>query len=76
MHAPEQDSPGDPAGVLALEKQRLGLAIEESEDLGVAADIELALLTSKACVRSWVHSEERGEGSLSGEPWTGRFWRR
>lgn len=43
VHAPEQDGPGDPAGVLALEEQRLGLAIEKPEDLGVAADIKLAL---------------------------------
>lgn len=49
-HTSEQDGPGDLAGVLVLEEQRLGLAIEESEDLGVAADIELALLTPEACV--------------------------
>lgn len=39
--ATEQNSPGDPAGVLALEEQRLGLSVEETEDLGVTADEDL-----------------------------------
>lgn len=46
----EEDSPGDPAGVLALEEQALGLAILEAEDLGVTADIQLALNTASAHV--------------------------
>ena len=39
----EQDSPGNSAGVLALEEEGFGLSILESEDLGVTADVELAL---------------------------------
>jgi hypothetical protein len=39
----EEDGPGDAAGVLALEKERLGLAALESEDLAVATDVELTL---------------------------------
>lgn len=39
----EEDSPCDPARVLALEEQRLGLAVLETEDLGIATDVELAL---------------------------------
>lgn len=38
-----EGSPGDPAGVLALEEQALGLAVLESEDLGVTTDVQLAL---------------------------------
>lgn len=49
VHAPEQDSPGDSARVLALEEQRLGLAVEEPEDLGVATDIDLTLLLKSLC---------------------------
>lgn len=41
--ATEQNSPGDTAGVLALGKQRLGLARAETEDLAVATDKDLAL---------------------------------
>jgi hypothetical protein len=39
----EEDRPGNPAGVLALKEQALGLAVLESEDLGVTADVQLAL---------------------------------
>lgn len=39
----EQNSPGDPAGVLALEEEGFGLSILEAEDLRVATDVELAL---------------------------------
>jgi hypothetical protein len=39
----EEDSPRDPAGVLALEEEGLGLAILEAEDLAVTADVQLAL---------------------------------
>jgi hypothetical protein len=39
----EQDRPGDPAGVLALEEKRLGFAILEAEDLAVATDEQLTL---------------------------------
>jgi hypothetical protein len=35
--------PRDSTGVLALEEERLGLAILESEDLAVATDVELTL---------------------------------
>ena len=35
--------PSDPTRVLALEEEGLGLAVLESEDLAVAADVELAL---------------------------------
>jgi hypothetical protein len=38
-----QDSPGDAAGVLALEEERLGLAVLETEDLGVTTDEDLTL---------------------------------
>lgn len=38
-----QNSPSDPAGVLALEEERLGLAVLEAEDLGVPADVDLTL---------------------------------
>jgi hypothetical protein len=39
----EEDGPGDAAGVLALEEERLGLSVLETEDLAVTADEELAL---------------------------------
>jgi len=39
----EQDSPGNSAGVLALEEEGFGLSILEAEDLGITADVELAL---------------------------------
>lgn len=38
-----EDSPGDAAGVLPLEEERLGLAILEAEDLAVATDVQLTL---------------------------------
>lgn len=38
-----QDGPGNATGVLALEEERLGFAVLESEDLGVATDVELTL---------------------------------
>lgn len=41
--ATEQNSPGDAAGVLALQEQGLGLAVLETEDLAVTADEELTL---------------------------------
>ena len=41
--SPAENSPRDAAGVLALEEERLGLAILEAEDLAVAPDEELAL---------------------------------
>jgi hypothetical protein len=40
---PEERRPGDPTRVLALQEETLGLAVLESEDLAVAADVELAL---------------------------------
>lgn len=39
-----KDGPGDLAGVLALEEERLGLAVLETEDLAVTTNVELALL--------------------------------
>jgi hypothetical protein len=41
----EKDGPGNATGVLALEEERLGLAVLESEDLAVATDVELTLQT-------------------------------
>jgi hypothetical protein len=43
VHPSEEDGPGYSAGVLALEEQRLGLAILESKDLAVTTDVEFAL---------------------------------
>jgi hypothetical protein len=42
-----QNRPGDPAGVLSLQEERLGLAILESEDLAVTSDVELTLQGKK-----------------------------
>jgi hypothetical protein len=39
----KEDSPGDAAGVFALEEEGFGFAVLEAEDLAVAADVELAL---------------------------------
>jgi hypothetical protein len=41
-----QDSPGDAAGVLSLQEERLGLAVLESEDLAVATDVDFTLRQS------------------------------
>lgn len=38
-----EDGPGDTAGVLALQEERLGFAVLESEHLAVATDVELTL---------------------------------
>ena len=38
-----ENGPCDLARVLALEEKRLGLAVLETEDLGVAPDVELSL---------------------------------
>ena len=38
-----ENSPGDAAGVLSLEEERLGLSVLESEDLAVAADVDFTL---------------------------------
>ena len=43
--AAEEDGPGDTAGVLALQEERLRLALLEAEDLAVTTDVELTLLT-------------------------------
>jgi hypothetical protein len=40
---PEENRPGDPTRVLALQEEALALAVLESEDLAVTADVELAL---------------------------------
>jgi hypothetical protein len=41
--AAEEDGPGDAAGVLALQEERLGLAVLEAEDLAVATDVDFTL---------------------------------
>ena len=38
-----EDGPGNATGVLALEEQRLGLAVLEAEDLAIATDVQLTL---------------------------------
>ena len=43
MLSPEEDGPGNAARVLALQEQRFGFAILESEDLAIATNVELAL---------------------------------
>jgi hypothetical protein len=48
----EEDGPGDTARVLALQEQRLGFAILESEDLAIATDVELALYTKPSAICS------------------------
>ena len=47
MLSAEEDGPGNTAGVLALEEEGLGFAVLESEDLGVATDVELTLQQSQ-----------------------------
>ena len=41
--ASEQNRPGNAAGVLSLEEERFGLAVAETEDLGVTTDVEFTL---------------------------------
>lgn len=41
--AAEENGPCNATGVLALQEQRLGLAVLETEDLAVATDVELTL---------------------------------
>lgn len=43
-----KNGPGDLAGVLALEEERLGLAVLETEDLAVTTNVELALLHAES----------------------------
>lgn len=43
MLAAVEDSPRDPARVLALQEKRLGLSILEAEDLAVTTDVQLTL---------------------------------
>ena len=43
MHSSEEDGPGYSAGILALEEKGFGLAILESKDLAVAANVEFTL---------------------------------
>jgi hypothetical protein len=47
---PEQNGPSNSSRVLALEEERFGLAILESEDLAVAADVQLTLKVKSATV--------------------------
>jgi hypothetical protein len=52
-----KDGPGDLAGVLALEEERLGLAVLETEDLAVTTDEKLALLhVTQSASRSYPSS--------------------
>jgi hypothetical protein len=41
-----EDGPGDLAGVLALQEERLGLAVLETEDLAISTDEELSLYST------------------------------
>jgi hypothetical protein len=41
-----KDGPGDLAGVLALQEERLGLAVLETEDLAISTDEELSLYST------------------------------
>jgi hypothetical protein len=41
-----ENGPGDAAGVLALEEQRLRLAILEAEDLAITTDVDFTLITN------------------------------
>ena len=50
--SPEEDGPGNTAGVLALEEQRFGFAILESEDFAVTTNVELALYTKSSAFYS------------------------
>ena len=49
-----QNGPGNAAGVLSLQEERLGFAVLESEDLAVATDEELTLQSQK-CQSSLIH---------------------
>ena len=42
--SPAQHGPGDATWVLALQEEGLALAILETEDLAVSADVEFALV--------------------------------
>ena len=44
----EEDGPCNSARVLALQEQRFGFTVLETEDLGVSTDVELALYNSKS----------------------------
>lgn len=48
MLPPVEGGPRDLARVLALQEQRLGLAVLEAEDLAVTTDVELALCLPSA----------------------------
>ena len=45
MHSSVENGPGYSARVLALQEEGLGLAILESEDLAITADVEFTLYT-------------------------------
>jgi hypothetical protein len=58
-----QNGPRDAAGVLALQEQRLGLAVLEAEDLAVATDVELALdVAASSVFHSPINSPSRWVG--------------
>ena len=46
----KKDSPGNAARILALQKQRFGFAILESEDLAIATDVKLSLDTKSSAI--------------------------
>ena len=52
MLSSEEDRPCNPAGVLALEEERFGLAVLEAEDLAVTADVKLALFKNLSANKS------------------------
>lgn len=48
MLTAEENGPGYPARVLALEEKGFGLSILEAEDLAVATDVKLTLYHTKS----------------------------
>ena len=48
----EKDGPCNATGVLALKKEGFGLAVLESEDLAITADVELALEIKQSAIPS------------------------
>jgi hypothetical protein len=47
----EKDGPCNATRVLALEEERFGLAILESEDLAVTTDVEFALQSNLSAIQ-------------------------
>lgn len=59
MHPPIKDGPSYSSRVLALKEQGFGLAILESEDLAVTADVEFALYYTHSCQQLALSSNMR-----------------